>query len=129
MVKRILVIDDYADVRKLFKRALEDTPYKVETASSGWSGIDMQREVKYDLIFLDLNMPGMSGIEVLREIRRTDMEVPIYIITAFYEDFFEEISSILEEGLKFEIALKPIYIKEIVSIAEKIFEDSEEYQK
>ena len=124
MVKRILVIDDYADVRKLFVRALEDTPYEVDTAASGWEGVDLQRNVKCDLIFLDLNMPGMNGIEVLREIRKSDMDVPVYIITAFYEDFFEELTRAFDDGLKFEVALKPLYIKEIVSIAEEILEGS-----
>ena len=128
MVKRILVIDDYADIRKLFVRALEDTPYKVDTAASGWEGVDLQRKFNCDLIFLDLNMPGMDGIEVLREIRKSDMDVPIYIITAFYEDFFEELTSASDDGLKFEVALKPLYIKEIVSIAEEILEGSKVHQ-
>jgi len=128
MTKHILVIDDYADIRKLFMRALEDTPYKVDTAASGWVGVDLHRKVKHDLIFLDLSMPGMNGVEVLREIRNSDMDVPVYIITAFYEDFFEELRSALDDGLKFEVALKPLYIKEIVSIAEDILEGSKVHQ-
>ena len=128
MIKRILVIDDFEDIRRLFVRALEDTPYKVDTAASGARGVELKRKNKYDLIFLDLNMPGMNGIEVLRKIRKTDTDVPVYIMTAFYKDFFEELTSAIDDGLKFVVALKPIYIKEIVSIAEDILEGSKVYQ-
>jgi len=118
MSKRILAIDDEETIRKIYMAAFKDTGYKVETATSGESGLELQREIKYDLIFLDINMPGMNGIEVLREIRKTDEDVPIYIVTAFYKKFLEEIGSAIEEGLKFEIIHKPITLKQIVSIAD-----------
>ena len=104
--------------------AFKDTVYNVETATSGESGVGLQRKFKYDLIFLDINMPGMNGIEVLREIRKTDEDVPIYIVTAFYKKFLEEIGSAIEEGLKFEIIHKLITLKQIVSIADGNIESS-----
>ncbi len=124
MSKRILAIDDEETIRKIYMYAFKDTVYKVETATSGESGVGLLREFKYDLIFLDIHMPGMNGIEVLREIRKTDEDVPIYIVTAFYKKFLEEIGSAIEEGLKFEIIHKPITIKQIVSIADGNIESS-----
>ena len=118
MSKRILAIDDEETIRKIYMYAFKDTVYEVETATSGESGLELQREIKYDLIFLDIHMPGMNGFEVLREIRKTDEDVPIYIVTAFYKKFLEEIGSAIEEGLKFEIIHKPITLKQIVSIAD-----------
>ena len=120
MSKRILIIDDDKIIRSLFLHALEDTPYQADTAESGERGVELQREFKYDLIFLDLNMPGMNGIEVLREIRKTDLDVPVYIVTAFYKEFLEEISSAISDGLKFEITHKPITLEQIVFIAKGI---------
>jgi len=128
MNKRILVIDDFADIRNLFVRALEDTQYKVDTAASGAKGISLHKENKYDLIFLDLNMPGMNGIEVLHKIRKIDKDVPVYIITALYQEFIEEITIANKKGLKFEVANKPINLNQIVSIATKILEGSEVLQ-
>jgi len=128
MNKRILVIDDFADIRNLFVRALEDTQYKVDTAASGVKGISLHKQNKYDLIFLDLNMPGMNGIEVLHKIRKIDKEVPVYIITALYQEFIDEITVANQKGLKFEIANKPINLNQIVSIATKILEGSEVLQ-
>lgn len=130
MSKRILVIDDDEGIRKLFIRALDDTPYKVDTAESGARGVELQKEAKYELIFLDLNMPGMNGVEVLREIRMTDKEVPIYIITAFYKSYLRELTDIFyfEKGLKFEVISKPITIDKICLIAKETLEGSKVHQ-
>jgi len=128
MNKRVLIIDDDEGIRKLFKRALEDTPYQVETAESGAVGVKMQDVYRYDLIFLDLNMPGMNGIETLSAIRATDKEIPIFIITAFHQDYLEAITDIFEEGLKFKIAHKPLSIEQIVSITTESLEDSKAHK-
>lgn len=122
MKKHVLVIDDDAGIRKLFSRALEDLPYTVDTAESGEEGLKLQNVYRYDLIYLDLNMPGMNGIEVLSKIRANDEEIPIYIITAFHKDYLEAITDIYQKGLEFEIAHKPLSIDQIVSITTEVLE-------
>jgi len=124
MKKRILVIDDDEGIRKLFCRALEDLPYQVDTAESGEVGVKLQDVYNYDMIYLDLNMPGMNGIETLSKIRTDDKETPVYIITAFHKDYLEAITDIYEEGLKFEIAHKPLSIDQIVEITTEVLEDT-----
>lgn len=124
MIKRILVIDDDRIIRKLYMHALEDTAYQVDTAESGERGIELYGEFKYDLVFLDLNMPGMNGVEVLRKIRATDPDIPVYMVTAFYKEFLEEISRAIEDGLKFEITHKPILPDQIVMIAKSTLENA-----
>jgi CheY-like chemotaxis protein len=128
MTKRILVIDDDEAVRKLFSRALEDTPYEVHTADSGEKGLELSSMVSYDLIFLDLYMPGMSGIEVMRELRKTDMDVFIYIVTAYYKEFLDEISNAINDGLKFEITHKSNTFEKIALIAKDTLEGSKVHQ-
>ncbi len=122
MSKNILVIDDDAGIRKSFALALEDTGYQVDTAGTGEEGIEKERSKKYDLIFLDLKMQGMDGIEVLREIRSANKDTPIYIITAFYEEYFSELKSVEKEGLTFDIIKKPIRDKEILLATKSILE-------
>ncbi|MGH7889735.1 MAG: response regulator [Thermodesulfobacteriota bacterium] len=122
MHKRILVIDDEEAVRKSFVLALEDADCSVETAESGYKGIKKVRNAKHDLIFLDLKMPGMNGVETLIEIRKIDKEVPVYIVTAFHKEFFDQLKSAEEMGTKFELARKPLSADQIVLITKGILE-------
>lgn len=122
MNKQILVIDDDAGIRDAFILALKNTEYIVDTAESGKEGISKEQKKKYDLIFLDLKMPGMNGIEVLREIRKVNRDIPIYIITAFYKEFFEELKAVQEEALKYELIKKPIVDEQILLVVKSVLE-------
>ena len=120
MGKHILVIDDNEDIRKSFVLALKNTEYQVDTARSGEEGIEKERIKGYDLIFLDLKMPVMNGTEVLRQIRKTNKETPIYIITAFYKEFFDELKIARQEGIEYELLRKPIGRNEILLVVKSV---------
>ena len=126
MARRILVIDDDEAVRKLFLLTLEDTGYQVDMAASGRKGIEMMTEVKYDLIYLDLKMPEMDGVETLRELRKIDGEVLVYLITAFHEEFFEQLKGAANDGLDFEVFRKPFDSKQLIEITKSILEGPKE---
>ncbi|MBC8458237.1 MAG: response regulator, partial [Deltaproteobacteria bacterium] len=111
------MIDDDESIRKSFSLALEDTEYQVDTVESGEKGIEMEQNNKYDLIFLDLKMPGLNGVETLRELRKIDKDVPVYIVTAFHKEFFEGLKSAGEDGIDFEVVKKPIGSDDIVLVA------------
>jgi CheY-like chemotaxis protein len=121
--KRILIIDDDEAIRKSFILAFEDIGFKVDTAESGEKGLQMKKDSEYDLIFLDLNMPGMNGVETLRQIRKNDKKVPIYIFTAFHKEFMDQLKVAAGEGYDFEIMQKPMSL-DIVSITKHILEKS-----
>ena len=116
MTKHILVIDDEEAVRKSFVLALEDTGYIVDTAESGTKGVQMQTEKKYDVIFLDLKMPGLNGIETLKIIRERDKNIFIYIVTAFHTEFFNQLTEMKEANIHFELLRKPIGADEILQL-------------
>ena len=116
----ILVIDDEEVIRKSFILALEDTGYNVETAESGEKGIERARETKFDLIFLDLRMPGLDGVETLRELWKMGQTVPIYITTAFYDDFIDQLQSATDDAISFYLLKKPVDGDEIRSIAKVV---------
>lgn len=120
VMKRILVIDDEEAIRKSFILALEDTGYLVDTAASGEEGVRMEGEENYDLIFLDLKMPGLNGVETLRRLRKIDADVPVYIITAFYEEFFEELKDVERDGVEFELLRKPFSSEQILLTVESV---------
>ena len=122
MSKRILVIDDDKAIRNSFLLALEDTEYQVDTAETGNEGIEKEQQAGYDLIFLDLKMPGLNGVETLRELRKIDQEVPIYIVTAFHKEFLDQLKSVREDGIGFELMQKPIGSDKIVLLTNSVLE-------
>ena len=114
---RVLVIDDEKSVRDAFADALEDMPYVVEAASGGEEALAKAQSDPADLIFLDLKMPGMDGVEVLHRIRELDEVVPIYIVTAFHSEFLDRLQAAEEEGLAFHLLHKPIGQEAIRKVA------------
>ena len=82
-MKRILVIDDEEYILDVFKATLEDEGHVVDTAGNGAEGLGYLIKQDYDLIFLDLKMPGIDGAETLREMRKVNRKLPIVIVTGF----------------------------------------------
>jgi DNA-binding response OmpR family regulator len=79
---RILVVEDERKVAELVSRGLKAARYAVDVAADGESGWAMANTYPYDLIILDLGLPGIGGLELLRRIRRRDAKVPVLILTA-----------------------------------------------
>jgi CheY-like chemotaxis protein len=127
MSKKILVIDDDEAIRKSFELALEDTRLQVRTAESGARGIEMEQAHPSDLIFLDLKMPGLNGVQTLLELRRLRSGVPIYIITAFHAEFFDELKQAEEDGIDFEVLRKPISSEQIELVTQSVLEQPKAY--
>ena len=82
----ILWADDEIDMLKPYMMFLADKGYKVETATNGHDAIEMFRAGTYDIVFLDENMPGLSGLETLTEINRMNPSVPVVMITKSEEE-------------------------------------------
>ena len=78
----ILVADDDAAIRELLKQMLEDDGYQVEEAATGQEALDGLKSGNYDLLLLDMRMPGMTGLDVLKELRATQGELPVILMTA-----------------------------------------------
>ena len=79
---RILIVEDEPKVASFIRRALEEERYAVDVCSDGIQGRDLASEVAYDLIILDLMLPGLPGIDVLKELRSGKVKTPILILTA-----------------------------------------------
>jgi DNA-binding response OmpR family regulator len=77
---KILVVEDEADIRRLIRLTLENQHYEVLTAENGEKGLELFRWERPDLVVLDVMLPGMSGLELCREIRQ-DANVPILFLS------------------------------------------------
>ena len=119
---KVLVIDDDEVIRKSFLLALEDTACDVRTAASGEEGIEQVRQEGFGIIYLDLKMPGINGVETLKQIRALDPLVPVYIITAFHQEFFDPLEEARAAGLSFEIFRKPVGSDQIVMLTESVLD-------
>ena len=81
--RKILLVDDEIDFLEMMRLRLEANNYFVVTASEGNEALDKFKKEKPVAVLLDILMPGMDGIDVLKKMRREDPKIPIFMITAF----------------------------------------------
>ncbi|MBM6383579.1 MULTISPECIES: response regulator transcription factor [Paenibacillus] len=112
MNEAILVIEDEPKIARLLELELQYEGYQVGKAGSGTEGLDMYHGGQWDLILLDIMLPGLSGIEVLRRIRARDAMVPILMLTA--KDSVEDKVSGLDLGAN-DYITKPFRIEELLA--------------
>ncbi len=84
--RKILIVDDEPDFLEVMRARLEASDYEVTTAANGEDALNYVKNNKPDAVLLDVLMPGIDGLEVLRRIRKMDDSLPVYIITAFSTD-------------------------------------------
>ena len=87
--KRILVVDDDLGILESFDVLLGDE-HQMVNAQNGYEALTRLGEQSYELIFLDLKMPGLDDIDVLRRIRSQDNRTPVVIITALPQEEYEQ---------------------------------------
>src|SRR3954471_21935554 len=116
-MKKILIIDDDEGVRTSFVAALEYEDYVPTAVASGAAGIESAQRDRPDLIFLDLNMAGLDGVETLGRLRTLPPQGPIFIVTGFAGEFLEPLRAWRRQGAAFELARKPLTAREIRAIA------------
>lgn len=118
-----MVVDDEEGIRKSLTAYLKLEGYKSAAASSGEQALAMIREAKYNIILLDINMPGMDGLETLKAVKEIDFSIQVIMITA-YSTFDKTIKS-LEYGAT-DYILKPFddlsEILRLVKISEERLE-------
>ena len=83
--KYILLVDDEEGIRLLYREEFEEEGYAVATASNGEEALETFNQEQPDLVILDINMPGMNGIEVLRRMKEINPNLPVILSSAYQE--------------------------------------------
>jgi len=91
-MKKILLVDDEESIHLLYREELEEAGYEVHSALTGEEALDKLNIIGPDLIILDINMPGMNGIEALRRIKEIKPKVPVILCSA-YQEFKQDLAS------------------------------------
>ncbi|CAM4447331.1 response regulator [Paenibacillus macerans] len=112
MNEAILVIEDEVKIARLLEIELESEGYRVGKANNGTEGLEAYRRGHWDLILLDIMLPEISGIEVLRRIRQSDERIPVILLTA--KSSVEDKVSGLDLGAN-DYVTKPFRIEELLA--------------
>jgi CheY-like chemotaxis protein len=116
----ILWADDEIDLLKPHILFLNEKGYKVTTVTNGNDAVDAFKQHYFDLVFLDENMPGLTGLETLQQIKNLNNDVPIVLITKNEEEYLMEdaIGSKIDDYL-----IKPVHPKQILLTIKKLTEN------
>lgn len=116
---RILVVDDDPDIRANLADILRDMDFTVDTAADGTTALDRLRAVSYDLVLLDLRLPGLDGLQVYRQLKRLRPGTPVIVVTAYASE--ETASDILAAGAC-EIVPKPVDVPRLLGSIEGLLD-------
>ncbi|GGE79061.1 response regulator transcription factor [Priestia taiwanensis] len=112
MAERILVVEDEEKIARVIQLELEFEGYESEIAKTGIEALDKFREGSWDLILLDVMLPGLSGMEVLRRVRAQNAVVPVILLTA-RDSVVDKVNG-LDQGAN-DYMTKPFQIEELLA--------------
>lgn len=115
--KNILVVNDKRLMREILADMLKDMGYNVVMAEDGYKAIEKVKEVSFAIIFLDMRMPGINGVETLKEIKKINPETRVVMMTAYVGKNLEK--EALKHGAD-TVIYKPFDMKKVMAIVEKL---------
>ncbi|OGQ04099.1 MAG: hypothetical protein A2W61_07095 [Deltaproteobacteria bacterium RIFCSPLOWO2_01_44_7] len=114
---KILIVDDQPGMLETFTDILEDRGFFVEVAEDGFQAIDKVKKTNYDIIFMDIRMPGINGVQTFREVKKINPKVAVIMMTAYaVEDLIKE--AIIEGA--YTVVYKPFDMERIISTIERV---------
>ena len=115
----VLVVDDQIGMLETFTDILEDKGFSVATAEDGFQAIRKVKEQQFDIIFMDIKMPGINGVQTFREIKKINPKASVIMMTAYsVEDLVKEA---IEEGA-YTVIYKPFDMDKVIQTIEKVLQ-------
>ena len=120
MAAKILIVDDEVGVLDMTRYLFEKKGYQVAVAQNGEGALAAVEREGFDAMLLDIKMPGMDGLEVLRRVKRLRPEMPVVIMSVYY-DQNQEIQSAVDSEADGCIR-KPFNVEEALTVVEKVLQ-------
>jgi len=113
----ILLVDDNVSLTRTLSLIFGRKDYEVNTVETGFEAIDLIKEKPYDIIFMDIKMPVMDGVETFKKIKKIRSDAVVMIMTAYSVD--DLVQEVMQEGA-YGIIYKPLDINKVVGIIEEV---------
>jgi CheY-like chemotaxis protein len=123
MKGRILVVDDEELVRIFFKKVLQEKGHEVQVVPDGRGAIELAKKKPFDIVFTDLVMPEMNGVEVCKQIKIINSKTEIVMVSGHPDKVGEYLLPFFDAGGHREILRKPLSEEEIIKAAEGIIKE------
>lgn len=120
-MQKLLIVDDQKGIRRLLTEVFSDYCSEIESCGDGVKALEVIPEFKPDLIIMDVKMPGMSGIDVLKKLRESGNASRVILMTAYGDQFFMNQAEAL--GIA-RFIIKPFDLNELKKQVGEIFEDN-----
>ncbi|MDF1515869.1 MAG: response regulator, partial [Anaerolineae bacterium] len=121
--QKILIIDDETLIRTALAEYLQDVGFEMTCAADGQSGLELCHATRYDAVLVDLRMPGMDGLQVIRTLRSEHPDTPVIVISG--TGLMEDVISAMREGA-WDYIQKPVFdMDQIKVVIDRVLEKSQ----
>ncbi len=119
---KIMIVDDQKGIRRLLTEVFLEYGYEIESCSSGNKALEIIPEFNPDLIIMDVKMPGMNGIDVLKKLRETDRERKVIMMTAYGDQHYVNQAEALGVA---RFIIKPFDLNDLKTQVSEILKDED----
>ncbi len=124
--RKVLIVDDARTMRILLKQTYESKGFLTEEAVDGKEGITKALSGEYDLVIMDIFMPGLSGLDAIRLLRKQQMNIPIIVISSGLNE--DNVKSLIKLGITSFLS-KPINIPRLIEETNRLLETSDKIKE
>lgn len=122
---KILFVDDEMLILKAFKRLFETNDYYVRVAISGTEAIELAKVEKFNIVYTDLVMPDVSGVEVCKEIKKISPDTQVVLISGHPAQLEKHKGAFIKAGGREELLRKPLLGTQVLKITEEILQETD----
>ncbi|NLI91106.1 MAG: response regulator [Peptococcaceae bacterium] len=119
---KLLIVDDQKGIRRLLTEVFLEYGYEIESCANGIKALEVIPEFNPDLIIMDVKMPGMNGIDVLKKVREKDKEIQVIMMTAYGDQHYVNQAEALGVA---RFIIKPFDLNELKKQVGEILQDKD----